>query len=554
MKSRCFLHAGALGFVVLALSTPAAAQPAGTIQRFVLAIGANAAGADRPKLQYALSDAERFARVLTELGGVPPANETILRQPKVKDLIDAINALGARAAGARRAPGTGRVEVIVYYSGHADEQGLLLGSERYPYPLLRDQLDRIGADVRIAVLDACASGAFTRIKGGRARPAFLVDESSNVRGHAFLTSSAENESAQESDRIRASYFTHFLVSGFRGAADLSGDGKITLNEVYQFASTETLRRTVDSRGGAQHPSYDINLSGTGDVVMTDVRQTTASLVIPEDIDGRFFVRTPAQELVVELYKPLGRRVELGLEPGSYDVRLDREKTSMIAKTKIDDGSRVTLEARQFGVAPLEPTRQRGDHQPKNPLAVSGRNRVELHFGGHASAQPAITSGISAGGFVAGIGFTHWAREDIGLYFSILATGAELGSSVSPGAVFSGATGMVSIPIGVKWNPFVRQMPPAIKPYLAASIGPVIGSSAGSFIGNGTVSNGEFAAVTAGGLIGGGVDFHMGRPFSIGITAGYNWMSDFSRPIGSRDNYSGAEIGITFGFLFGKGTR
>jgi len=29
-------------------------------------------------------------------------------------------------------------------------------------------LDRIGADVRIAVLDACASGAFTRIKGGRA--------------------------------------------------------------------------------------------------------------------------------------------------------------------------------------------------------------------------------------------------------------------------------------------------------------------------------------------------------------------------------------------------
>ena len=43
------------------------------------------------------------------------------------------------------------------------------------------------------------------------------------------------EAAQESDRICASYFTHYLVSGFRGAADLSGDGKVTLNEAYQFA-------------------------------------------------------------------------------------------------------------------------------------------------------------------------------------------------------------------------------------------------------------------------------------------------------------------------------
>jgi hypothetical protein len=101
-----------------------------------------------------------------------------------------------------------------------------------------------------------------------------------MRGHAFLTSSAETEAAQESDRIRASYFTHYLISGFRGAADLSGDGKVTLNEAYQFAFNETLGRTVDTRGGAQHPSYDINLTGTGDVVMTDVRQTTATIVLP----------------------------------------------------------------------------------------------------------------------------------------------------------------------------------------------------------------------------------------------------------------------------------
>ena len=261
-------------------------------------IGAHTAGAERPQLRYAVSDAERFARVLVELGGVSRTNEILLKQPRVQDVVIALDQLQARVIAARRTAGAdgGRTEVLVYYSGHADEQGLLLGDDRYSYRSLRTRLDQIPADVRIAVLDACASGAFTRIKSGKTRPAFLVDQSADMRGHAFLTSSAATEAAQESDRIRACYFTHYLVSGFRGAADLSGDGKVTLNEAYQFAFKETLGRTVDTRAGPQHPSYDINLSGTGDVVMTDVRQTSSILVIPESLEGRFFVRNSAREL------------------------------------------------------------------------------------------------------------------------------------------------------------------------------------------------------------------------------------------------------------------
>ena len=223
------------------------AAPAGaatSVERFLLVVGANAGGSERSRLQYAVSDAERFARVMVELGGVPPANEVVLRQPRLKELLDAMDALSARIAEARRASPAGRTELVVYYSGHADEQGLLLGADRYSYRTLRDRLDQMPADVRIAVLDACASGAFTRLKGGRTRPAFLVDESADMRGHAFLTSSAETESAQESDRIRSSYFTYYLISGFRGAADLSGDGKVTLNEAYQFAFNETADRVA----------------------------------------------------------------------------------------------------------------------------------------------------------------------------------------------------------------------------------------------------------------------------------------------------------------------
>jgi hypothetical protein len=162
----------AFPILLSAFLSGADAQPARAavpLQRFLLVVGANAGGGDRAKLQYAISDAERFARVMVELGGVLPANEVVLKQPRVKDLIDALDTLNARVTSARRAPNPGRVEVVVYYSGHADDQGLLLGVDRYPYRMLRDRLDAIPADVRIAVLDACASGAFTRLKGGRLR-------------------------------------------------------------------------------------------------------------------------------------------------------------------------------------------------------------------------------------------------------------------------------------------------------------------------------------------------------------------------------------------------
>ena len=171
------------------------AAAAAPVQRFTLVIGANSGGADRPLLQYAVSDAERFARVLVDLGGVAPGQRD--RAEAAAAAGSARRARSAQPARRRRAPRRrrrpGGPKCSSYYSGHADEQGLLIGDDRYSYRTLRDRLDQIPADVRIAILDACASGAFTRLKGGRARPAFLVDESADMRGHAFLTSSAETE-------------------------------------------------------------------------------------------------------------------------------------------------------------------------------------------------------------------------------------------------------------------------------------------------------------------------------------------------------------------------
>jgi hypothetical protein len=488
---------------------------------------------------------------------VPDANRRfLLKQPRVQDVVVALDQLQARVIDARRTAGPdgGRTEVLVYYSGHADEQGLLLGDDRYSYRSLRTRLDQIPADVRIAVLDACASGAFTRIKSGKTRPAFLIDESADMRGHAFLTSSAATEAAQESDRIRASYFTHYLVSGFRGAADLSGDGKVTLNEAYQFAFNETLRRTVDTRAGAQHPSYDINLSGTGDVVMTDVRQTSSVLVIPENLEGRFFVRNSARELIVELYKPRGRKIELGVEPDAYEVRMEEQRQSLVAKAQVADGATVVLDARLFGPGATEATRARGTSDV-GKFDVVGRNRFELRVGMWRvpDRSTTVTAGAEATNIFGGLQYTRYLREQLAMTFGIQGLSAESGATVAPQGVFAGEAAVVAIPIGVRWNPFrsIRYDQP-IKPFVAASIGPVFGASEGSFAGSSGVFAGSRAQATTGGHIGAGVDFHLARSFSIGVNGSYNWMVDFSEPVGVRDNYSGPELGFSLGLLFGRG--
>jgi hypothetical protein len=289
--------------------------------------------------------------------------------------------------------------------------------------------------------------------------------------------------------------------------------------------------------------------------MTDVRQTTATLVLGEDLDGRFFIRNAAQELVVELYKPFGRKVQLGLEPGTYDVRLDREKTSLLAKTKIEEGATLALDARQFGPVALEATRRRGDEVPPR-LAVNGRHRIDLLVGGSGAFSSTSYGGVSSVDAVnafGGLQYTAFPREDLGVTFALVGRGAASANVVNNQGVFSSDSALFAIPIGVRWNPFTARHPSSqVKPFVAATIGPVFAAASESFVAGASVGSGDFVTTTVGGDALVGVDFHIARWFSVTVSGGYNWMADFSRSIAARDNFSGAEFGFAFGFLFGKG--
>ncbi len=432
--------------VLCALLGAAAASAAPTptplpLRRFALVAGVNDGGPERVPLRYARSDAEHVARVLERLGGIAPADEILLLDADDAALRKAFRAIEGRI---RAAHATHRAELILYYSGHSDEEGLLLHGTHLSYQELRRWLETVDAQVRIAIVDSCSSGALTRPKGGQRAPPFLVDTSSAVKGHAILTSSAADEASQESDRIGASFFTHFLVSGLRGAADANQDGKVTVNEAYQFAFTETLARTERTRSGAQHPTYDIQLAGSGDVVVTDLRGTDAILVFPEAAAGRYFVRDREGRLVAELRKVAGRPIELGVDSGAY--RVVREDGGRLAEAQltIASGGRATMPVEGLTAVAREMAAVRGgelvnvpvDIAVFPPLSLNGtretRNAFQLGLFGAATTR--------LRGF--GVAPVLWAEEDVvGGQLGALWASAGLqvqGAQISGIAGFAGA--------------------------------------------------------------------------------------------------------------------
>ncbi len=383
MRARRLLDSILAAAVLLAAAVPAAAAPPpeptreGTaLRRFALVIGANDGGGDRVTLRFAGSDARAFSRVLRDLGGAAPDDLEVLVDPSVADVRAGFSRLYMRMTAARA--GGRRVELIVYYSGHSDEEGLLLSGRKLTYNDLRQQIRDMPADVHIAILDSCASGAFTRTKGGKRLPAFLVDESHQVHGHAFLSSSSADEQAQESDRLGGSFFTHAFVGGLRGAADANRDGRVTLNEAYQFAFNETVSRTQNTKYGAQHPNYEMHLVGTGDLILTDLRSTSAAVVLAKELTGRVYVRDRSQQLVLELNKLGGAPVVLGLPPDTYHLTLATGEQRSGTKVAVRQGQRVTLAMADFSNIEAESTVARGGPPGAQP-DMSTYNTSAVHL-------------------------------------------------------------------------------------------------------------------------------------------------------------------------------
>ncbi|MBS1152714.1 MAG: ICE-like protease [Myxococcaceae bacterium] len=304
---------------LLALWLAAAAQaPEEEGQRWALVVGENRGLSSEETLRFAESDASRMLAVLQEVGGVPPARSVSVYGTDANRLRAALKQLSARLA----AEATPKDRLIVYVSSHAGEGALHLAGTELPLAELAEFVRAAPVAVALLVVDACRSGALTRLKGLKATDAAPVRvEATDLSGHVFISASGADEYAQESEELQGSTFTHHWVTGLRGAADASHDGRVTLEEAYAWAWSRTLESTFATRGGLQRPAFKVDLRGQGELVLTEVARADGRLTLDSAEPGRWLlVAEQSGAIVADVEKAAGSLV-LAVPPGRYRVRL-----------------------------------------------------------------------------------------------------------------------------------------------------------------------------------------------------------------------------------------
>jgi hypothetical protein len=292
------------------------------VERYAVIIGNNTGDSDEQRLRYAEEDARRIYEVLRELGGFRPENMLLLRSEDAESVRRSLISVNDRIR-TRIASGA-QSELLVYYSGHSDQTALHLGRTAIELEQLEQLVRGSAATLRVLILDSCRSGALTRVKGGTILPGFEIalDQRIPSDGVVFWTASSASENAQESDALRGSFFTHYLVSGLLGAADRDGNGDVTLGEAYQYAYENTLRASSRTLSGTQHPTFHYELGGHGDVVMTLPGRTDDQRAQISFPDGKSYLVIQGSEdgAVVAEVGAHDRTRRLSIKPGRYFVR------------------------------------------------------------------------------------------------------------------------------------------------------------------------------------------------------------------------------------------
>ena len=247
--------------------------PAAPVRRpgslHVLAVGVNAfpglGGAD---LAYAARDAAEVARVLSEQGS---GHFTSIRARVISDLAgappDRARILSELADFARDAAAEDTVVLFLASHGLSDEAGnyyfVPRDARREDVDAVRrgpagDASSLIGwrtffdalrgtAGRRLLVVDTCGARGIE----GRLDLHSLAKRSASSR-FALLVASRADEDSQEYPPARHGLFTHALLEGLKGASDADGDGRVTLQEVFEYV-VPLVERLRDPSIGPQTP-------------------------------------------------------------------------------------------------------------------------------------------------------------------------------------------------------------------------------------------------------------------------------------------------------------
>lgn len=299
--------------------------------------------------------------------------------------------------------------IVLYFSGHGirDELGSLylavkntnrfrLRSTALKSDFIREAMDQSRSKRQILILDCCNSGAFPQ--GTKAATGVSIGTASSFEagyGRIILTASDSTQFAWEGDKIIGetdnSLFTHFLVKGLKGEADLDGDGTITVDELYDYAYEQVKLATPK-----QTPSK-FSSKQQGEIILRqamkleDIRSAPLSDALLESIENPISdIRLAAvQQLTKVLH---GKNLAL--------ARSAQEALEHIAE---EDDSRQVSRAAAHALGFIHETKQpriRKQVQAPPPVGVQKEELTKLEPEG-AALLALITLGWAIAGAIGG---------------------------------------------------------------------------------------------------------------------------------------------------------
>ncbi len=361
--------------------------------RFALIIGSSEyQDPDLQKLIAPAQDAEALGRVLgdPDIGGFEV--QTLLNEPS-HVLRQAIESFFVD----RRRDDL----LLLYFSSHGlkDEYGRLYFatpetrrtrmrstalSASYVNEVMRDSRSRR----QVLLLDCCYSGAFAEGMAAKADEAVGTMDRFKGQGKVVLTASDALQYAFEGDAVKGegvrSVFTRSLVTGLEtGEADRDQDGRISLDELYDYAYDQVVEKTPQQKP----EKWEFGVQGEI-VIARNPNPKVKAVELPSElqesiVDPRTWVREGAVRELDRLLR--------GTHPG-----LAQAAHAALERLTEDDSRRVSAAARESLTAHAETQPAREEAEAEAERLAAEKAEAERTAAGKAEAERLTNEKAEAG--------------------------------------------------------------------------------------------------------------------------------------------------------------